>query len=805
MTFPTTGILDDFNRADGTLGANWVIGGNFNNGTNTGLNISGGKVVHGWTVGGDGGDVATWVADQLGPDLEFYTKFGAAINPNQYNCTLVWRWQDYASGVDNYQLQVVDDDGTGTTLDFTLAKNIGGVWSGIDFYQVAHALAAGDQIGVRMTGADITVFLNGAVVGTAADSDITTAGYVALEIADGNNFYNSISFDDFGGGTIGLSAPVADFSGTPVSGAEPLTVDFTDASANTPTSWLWDFGDGSTSTAQDPTHVYAADGIYTVALTASNADGSDTERKVYYITVTAAIMAGGGSGGGSIGEIGVTINGDPVDLSGDMRATTPITIEYGIHGSGPAERVASTGTLTFALDNSEHNSAHLLGYYSPGHANCLAGFEVGLAVSLAITYKGVTYAKFRGTIETIDPDSGQYLTRATHVQAVDWMDEAAKQKVRLMPVQVNRPAGKLVGLIAMAMTRQPIATLYAAGDSVFPYSLDNARDEKSTAMSEFQKLALSELGYLFIKGDTSTGGVLTFQARSTRPSLVASQVTIDDTMTGLRVTRQRSRVYNLIRVTTHPRRVDADATTVLFALTGAPKIASGQSILLVGQYRDPAQKSVRCGGMDMVTPVPATDYAANTASDGSGSDLTGDFGVTANFGGNGVQLQIANTGGVDGYLTLMQCRGRGVYDDNEIVSEAFDNDSIGVYSENILSIDMAFQADPRVGQDAADYLLSVYKDPHTAIESVEFIGNSSVSLMTAGLALEPGDRITIRETVTGVDADYIINGVAMTIYAGGIYRFNWIVAPMAQFEQTGVWLLGVVDRGEIGENTTLGY
>ena len=48
---------------------------------------------------------------------------------------------------------------------------------------------------------------------------------------------------------------------------------FTDASGNTPTSWAWKFGDGGTSTARTPTHVYADDGVYTVTLTVTDDDG----------------------------------------------------------------------------------------------------------------------------------------------------------------------------------------------------------------------------------------------------------------------------------------------------------------------------------------------------------------------------------------------------------------------------------------------------------------------------------------------------------------------------------------------------
>jgi len=79
-------------------------------------------------------------------------------------------------------------------------------------------------------------------------------------------------------------APVAEFAASPTSGTVPLTVNFTDASSNTPTSWLWTFGDGDTSTEQSPSHVYNSAGDYTVSLTATNGAGQDTETKVDYIS-----------------------------------------------------------------------------------------------------------------------------------------------------------------------------------------------------------------------------------------------------------------------------------------------------------------------------------------------------------------------------------------------------------------------------------------------------------------------------------------------------------------------------------------
>ncbi len=60
---------------------------------------------------------------------------------------------------------------------------------------------------------------------------------------------------------------------------------FTDSSTNTPTAWSWTFGDSNSSTVQNPSHTYAAVGTYTVALTATNAYGNNTNTKSNYITV----------------------------------------------------------------------------------------------------------------------------------------------------------------------------------------------------------------------------------------------------------------------------------------------------------------------------------------------------------------------------------------------------------------------------------------------------------------------------------------------------------------------------------------
>jgi PKD repeat protein len=82
-----------------------------------------------------------------------------------------------------------------------------------------------------------------------------------------------------------VNPPVADFVASPESGYAPLTVGFSDRSTNNPASWQWNFGDGQISPEQNPVHNYATPGVYTVALTVTNAGGSDTKSVPNLITV----------------------------------------------------------------------------------------------------------------------------------------------------------------------------------------------------------------------------------------------------------------------------------------------------------------------------------------------------------------------------------------------------------------------------------------------------------------------------------------------------------------------------------------
>ena len=87
-----------------------------------------------------------------------------------------------------------------------------------------------------------------------------------------------------------VATPIADFSASSTTVTTGSSINFTDLSTNTPTSWNWIFQGGtpSTSTVKNPVITYATAGTYSVTLTASNASGSNTKSRTAYIVVNAS-------------------------------------------------------------------------------------------------------------------------------------------------------------------------------------------------------------------------------------------------------------------------------------------------------------------------------------------------------------------------------------------------------------------------------------------------------------------------------------------------------------------------------------
>jgi uncharacterized repeat protein (TIGR01451 family) len=111
---------------------------------------------------------------------------------------------------------------------------------------------------------------------------------------------NNVDKQTGGSDNISIGSPVADFSTSDTSGYAPLSVQFTDKSTGSPTSWSWDFdGDGNadSSVQNPPAYTYTAARTYTANLTVSNANGSSSKTETITVLQTSGSSSGGSSGG----------------------------------------------------------------------------------------------------------------------------------------------------------------------------------------------------------------------------------------------------------------------------------------------------------------------------------------------------------------------------------------------------------------------------------------------------------------------------------------------------------------------------
>lgn len=308
------------------------------------------------------------------------------------------------------------------------------------------------------------------------------------------------------------------------------------------------------------------------------------------------------------------------DVIDDVRTNVPIQYSGGIKSFLPTDRTADPGSLTFWLDNSEQNSAGLLGYYTYGHPNCRAGFALGVGVRLAVDYGGTTYYKGRGTLKGARPEAGTKGARFVECVVVDFIMAMEQHKVSGLSVVQNERSDVFFQRVVDNMPIAPPATSYGTGIETFAVTGDDIKDERQTALSVAQKIALSEFGYVF-----DNGGTLTFQSRHARVIDQTVRATINNTMRELRVELSDDNVYNRVLAVATPREV-GDTPETLFSLQRVEEIGAGASVQLQARYTDPNNRDVRLSGLSIEDPegindVPNRGFEVDaTGWDANGSD-----------------------------------------------------------------------------------------------------------------------------------------------------------------------------------------
>ena len=250
------------------------------------------------------------------------------------------------------------------------------------------------------------------------------------------------------GGSPPPPGPVANFTGTPTSGIAPLTVAFHDSSTGGPTSWSWTFGDGGTSTAQNPSHTYGATGTYTVALTVANTAGSNTLTRTGYISV------GSASSGPIVREAVSTV----VNATATSSVTVPkpagtasgdvLVACLALNGGSVSSSGLPAGWTSIATATGVANP-HVFGYYHVAGSSEPTSYTWSLGSSVA---NGAGIARYSG------------VRAASPIDATATTASGASATTGTLPgVTTATPGAMLVGCMAINSSSTGVSIASSSG------------------------------------------------------------------------------------------------------------------------------------------------------------------------------------------------------------------------------------------------------------------------------------------------------------------------------------------------------
>ena len=458
-----------------------------------------------------------------------------------------------------------------------------------------------------------------------------------------------------------------------------------------------------------------------------------------------------------------------------------IEVTDGMQSASLIDLLANPGSLAWVFDNSPANSAKLAGYYSPGHANCRAGFAKNIRCRYSEYYNSTRYYMGVYWLKKPIPSAGLFGEAVTRCKATDWLELMMNVPLPAVGVQTDKTGDQLLTTLLALVSTQPASTDFDTGDSTFATAFDTDDVDKDSVYSILGKLARSEYGRIYLQPSTGGGGVLKFEHRNARLGNVTSLGTISNVMDDAVVIDDAGQVFDRFQVRITPRRVDTSLVTVA-VLNYHIYLNPGEEKSFTLNYVEQVSGS-RISAQGVVTPMVAgTDYKFGTVDDGTTQDLNANLGITyTRIGSNSSDLKAKNNGAGGGYVNLFGMRGYGIYPFNPYTVE------VGTGGLRVQTLDMPYQNNPLTADSVANYLQSIASNNALRACRVNFHANKSAALMAAAMTGLISTRWTIAETQTALGGDYFINGRKRTVSLGNRLDVEWLMSPAGN---AGAWVLG---------------
>ena len=503
-------------------------------------------------------------------------------------------------------------------------------------------------------------------------------------------------------------------------------------------------------------------------------------------------------------EIAVDWNNNG-DFAGAQDAITADVMEfqysYGRDYASQLTGRCTAGLFTARLKNVSGK------YNSFNAASVITGLiKPGLPVRVRMTYIS-TVTLWQGFLDTIQPEPSVGGAHHATLRAVGSLGYLNQRRVSIA-MQTAILTGTAIGNV-----------LTEVGWPLASRTLDGGQTTMTRWFTDGQLLGLgvlrdieeTEAGFL----REGKNGFVTFEDRHHRlksPHTV-SQVTYSDgasPVIGYMDVQQQDplrEIYNIIEAAF--QKYTTGALAILWThseATSSPSsvvsIGPGASLTVWASYPNPASATNARAVDAWTTPVATTDYLANSAADGSGSNLTASVTVVATKFDTAMKLVFTNAHAtLTAYLTLLQARGTPITADDPVTVKSEDATSKTAYGERTYTNPAKFLPSSAVAQDWVDFIKSIYKDPIPVL-SVTIEGNKDANHMAEVRDRDVSDRITLTATGAadlGINEDFFVERI---IHSVRPRRHVMTVELSPATAYAGFWVL---DVSKLDTETRLAY
>jgi len=351
---------------------------------------------------------------------------------------------------------------------------------------------------------------------------------------------------------------------------------------------------------------------------------------------------------------------------------------------------------------------------------------------------------------------------------------------------------------------------------------DRNLDTGKTTMTRFWVDGPKTLDAMRIVEETEGGfikeekdGKVGFENRHTRllSPYNTSQATFSDASDATRTYTVLTQEDPLSTITNHFESSARTYTTAGVAVlwthpeTGAdsPLLTAGQARTFEAIYPNPSSANNALEVNAWTTPAATTDYLGNTASDGSGTNLTASIAVSVAKTSERMVITLTNNhASSSAYMTKIQARGTAVTSNDPVKLRAIDTASQTDYGERKYVAKTEFFPSSAEAQNWGDYQNAIFGSPINIL-TMEFNANATEENLAEALGRDISDRVTITATNNanlGINADFFIESIRHHISQGTkLHKVAWKLSP-ASGGYSAFWVL---NTGALNVSTVPAY